>query len=107
MAANDGPGTFLVTYLNSWPVDQMGAYACAVLAMEFAQACIGGVCRLPPGVTSVARQGIVFDLPVGSFPDGLTGIREVDAWVSLWNTQRIREAPRVWSPDMRSTRVVR
>jgi len=107
MAASDGPGTFSVTYLNSWPVDQMGAYACGVLAMEFAQACVGGTCRLPAGVTSVARQGIVFDLPTGSFPEGLTGIREVDAWVSTWNPHRVAEAPRVWSPDMRQTRVMR
>lgn len=107
MSASSGPGTFLVTYLNSYAVDQTGAYACAVLAMEFAQACIGGTCRLPPGVVSVSRQGVTFDLPTGLFPDGLTGIREVDAWVSLWNPDRISRTPTVWSPDLAQTHVVR
>ena len=42
------PGTFSVTYLNSWPVDTLGAYAAGVLAYEYAQACIGNnKCRLP------------------------------------------------------------
>jgi len=100
-------GTFSVTFLNSYPPDQAAAYACAVLAMEFAKACAGLSCRLPPGVTTVARQGLTFTIPTGSFPDGLTGIREVDAWLALWNPDGIRQAPKVWSPDIRTPRVVR
>jgi hypothetical protein len=106
MALDDTqPGTFSVTYLNSYVPDQVAAYACAVLAMEFAQACSGGSCRLPPGVVSVARQGLVFQVPTGAFPAGLTGIREVDTWIALWNPGTIRQAPAVWSPDLHTPRV--
>jgi hypothetical protein len=107
MTKNDGPGTFTVTYLNSYPVDQVGAYACAVLAMEFASACVGEACRLPPGVVSVVRQGVSFQITTGVFPDGFTGIREVDAYLGLWNPDGIRQAPSVWSPDQVQARVVR
>lgn len=99
--------TFSITYLNSHPVDQLGAYACGVLAYEYAQACAGNACRLPTGVTSVARQGVTFEITTGLFPGGLTGIREVDSYIALWNPAAIRQAPSVWSPDVRQTRVVR
>lgn len=101
------PGTFSVTYLNSYPVDQLGAYACAVLAMEYARACAGDACRLPDGITAVVRQGVSFEITTGAFPGGLTGIKEVDSYLALWNPEGIRQAPSVWSPDLPRTRVVR
>ena len=107
MSASSGPGTFFVTYLNSYPVDQTGAYACAVLAMEFAKACIGQKCRLPSGVTAVTRAGVAYEIAAGSFPDGFTTIREVDAYIAVWNPAAIRQSATVWSPDVRTTRVVR
>jgi len=100
-------GTFSVTYLNSWPVDGLGAYAAGVLAFEYAQACQGFTCRLPAGVTAVSRSGVSYDIASGAFPDGFTGIREVDAYLSIWNPQALRQSPRVWSPDLRTPRVVR
>lgn len=100
-------GSFSIRYLNSYPVDGMGAYAAAVLAMEFAQACIGNNCRLPATVTSISRQGVSFDIPTGAFPNGFTGIREVDAYLGLWNPGVLRQQPRVWSPDLHSPRVAR
>lgn len=106
-AADDQPGTFSVTYLNSYPVDALGAYAAGVLANEFAKACTGSkACRLPSNVAAVTRQGVSFDLTPGTFPDGFTGIREIDAYVSLWNPKPIRQAPQVWSPDLHQPRVV-
>lgn len=99
-------GTFSVTYLNAYPVDSQGAFAAAVLAMEFSKACSGGKCRLPSGVTQIARQGITMTISTGAFPDGLTGIREVDAYIGLWNPNGLRQSSRVWSPDMRTPRVV-
>jgi hypothetical protein len=101
------PNTFGITYLNSYPVDQLGAYACAVLAMEYAQACIGNACRLPDGITAVTRQGVAFEITTGAFPNGMTGIREVDSYIALWNPEGIRQAPSVWSPDVPRARVVR
>jgi hypothetical protein len=106
-AADTEPNTFSVTYLNSYPVDQLGAYACAVLAMEYAKACIGNSCQLPSGVTSVVRQGVSFEVATGAFPGGVTGIREVDSYIALWNPEGIRQAPTVWSPDMPRVRVAR
>lgn len=100
-------GTFSITYLNAWPVDALGAYAAGVLANEFAKACTGGKCRLPLGVTSIARQGVSYEIASGAFPGGVTGIREVDTYLALWNPTPIRQQPKVWSPDLRSPRVVR
>lgn len=103
MALPSGVGTFLVTYLNAYPVDGLGAYAAGVLACEFASACNGGSCRLPSGVTHITRQGITMDIASGSFPGGLTGIREVDAYIMRWNPNGLRQEPTVWSPDMART----
>lgn len=92
-------GTFSVTYLNAYPVDALGAYAAGILAMEYAKACSGRKCRLPSNVTTVVRQGVTMELQPGSFPNGQTGIREVDTFIAMWNPQNIRQAT-VWSPDL-------
>lgn len=105
MKALDGDGTFLITYLNSYPVDGIGAYAAGILAMEYAKACSGGKCRLPAAVTAVTRAGVSYEIASGVFPDGFTGIREVDAYLSLWNPGSLRQQAQVWSPDMAKTRV--
>lgn len=104
---NRAVGSFSVTYLNAYPVDSLGAYAAGVLAMEFAKACAGNKCRLPAGVTTIARQGVTMEIAHGSFPGGLTGIREVDAFIGLWNPGALRQQTGVWTPDMHSPRVVR
>lgn len=98
--ADTEPGTMSVTYLNAYPVTQIGAVAAGLLAMEFAKACIGsGKCRLPREVTSIVRQGITMEIAAGSFPNGLTGIREVDSYIASWNPNALSYAPTVWSPD--------
>lgn len=95
-------GTFSVTYLNAYPVDTLGAYAAGVMAMEFAKACSGSKgCRLPNSVSNVVRQGVSFEIITGAFPGGLTGIREVDTFLSLWNPGMLRQQTQVWSPDIR------
>jgi hypothetical protein len=100
------PDTFAVTYLNGYSVDSLGAYAAGILAMEYAKACTGQKCRLPLGVTTVSRQGVTFDVTSGAFPGGMTGIREVDTFIALWNPEPIRQGAKVWSPDLRLPRVV-
>jgi hypothetical protein len=99
--------TFAVTYLNSYPVDGLGAYAAGVLAMEYAKACTGkGTCRLPKGVTNVTRAGVTYEIVAGSFPDGVTGIREVDTFIALWRTPKSPKwAPRFWSPTLATPRI--
>jgi hypothetical protein len=95
-------GTFGVRYLNAAPVDGLGAYAAGILAGEYVKACTGGKnCRLPAGVTTLSRQGVTMEIAPGAFPGGHTGIREVDAYIYLWNPNGLRQAPVVMSPDTR------
>ena len=91
-------GTYSVTFLNSWPVDKLGQRAAGILASEYAKACGGGKCRLPANVTSIVRQGVSFEIEGGAFPSGFVGIREVDAYIALWNPDQLRSKPLVWSP---------
>lgn len=93
-------GTFSVRYLNAYPVDGLGAEAATRLAIEYARACMGNDCQLPPGVTTIVRQGVTMDIASGAFPDGVTGIREVDTYVALWNPEGLRQQPKIWSPDL-------
>lgn len=92
-------GTMSVTYLNAYEPGPDGIFAATVLAVEFGLACSGQRCRLPDGVTSIVRQGISMQIAAGSFPDGKTGIHEVDAYTALWNPRNI-DPPVVWSPDL-------
>jgi hypothetical protein len=99
-------GTMSVTYLNAAEVDGLGAYAGGVLASEFAKACSGAKCRLPSGVTEISRRGITMTIPSGMFTEGLTGIREVDAFILAYNPYRQKTPSTVWSPDQPQHRVM-
>jgi len=105
--ADTEPNTFSVRYLNAYPVDGLGAYAAGVLAWEYSQACMGNTCRLPANVTSVSRQGVSFTVESGAFPNGFTGVREVDAYIALWNPNALKQGARVWTPSMVSPAVTR
>lgn len=102
------PGTFSITYLNAYPPGRQGAIAAAYLAMEFAKACKPkGKCALPRGVTDVVRNGVSFTIEAGLFPNGLTGIDVVDAFIERWNPNHRRQQTKIWSPGqskMRRTR---
>lgn len=89
-ARDTEPNTMSVTYLNGYPPDGFAAYAAALMAAEFASACGGKKCRLPGNVTAVVRQGVSYDIISGAFPDGLTGIREIDAFITQWNPKNRR-----------------
>lgn len=79
------PGTWSITYSQSYPVLADGRLAVALLAMEFAKACAPkGKCSLPRGVTSVVRNGVSFSVEAGLFPNGLTGIDIVDQYILKW-----------------------
>ena len=79
------PGTWSITYSRSYPVQNDARLAVAYLAMEFARACQPRKkCALPRGVTSVVRNGVTFTVEVGLFPNGLTGIDIVDAFILKW-----------------------
>lgn len=93
-------GTFSVTYVNGYPPDSIAAYAAGLLACQFYSACTTGKCSLPPGVVTVVRQGVTLQVVSGSFPGGMTGIREVDAFITMWNPKGRLAPSRVWSPDL-------
>jgi hypothetical protein len=79
-------GTWSITYSKSYPVLADARWAMTYLAIEFAKACAPkGKCALPRGVTNVVRNGVSFTIEVGLFPNGLTGIELVDAWILKWN----------------------
>lgn len=99
-------GTFSVTYLNAYPVDALGAYAAALLAMEFAKACAGKACKFPSNVISIVRAGVSYDLSGGAFPDGKTGIREIDAYIEQWNPKG-RRAGMIFNPGAAKVHVQR
>jgi len=40
------------------------------------------------------------ELSTGMFPDGTTGIKEVDAYLMQWNPYGLRTRPEVYSPDL-------
>jgi hypothetical protein len=101
MTANPGePGTLSITYVPGIIPDSSALWAAGVLACEFSKACTGGKCRLPSSVTTIARQGLTMTMSSGMFADGLTGIREVDAYLVSINPHAIRIPPMVWSPDV-------
>lgn len=92
---------FTVTYLNGYEVDELGEYVGGVMAQEYLLAQTDErQCRLPAEATTVARNGLTLTLQPGLFPEGLTNIREVDAYVAQWNPYGLKTRPRVYSPDM-------
>src|SRR5690606_41312233 len=71
-------GTFAVTYLRGHEVDGTGAFAAGLLAREFAKACMGEGCSLPPGVVGVVANGVSVEIEPAHFPNGITGIPVVE-----------------------------
>jgi hypothetical protein len=93
-------GTLAVEYVPGVRPGSAGLWAAGVLTCEFTKACSGAKCRLPSSVTSIARQGVSMEFSTGMFPDGMTGIREVDAFLVSVNPHGLKQPPRVWSPDL-------
>jgi hypothetical protein len=100
----DGEDAFSILYLPGIRPGAAGLWAAGLLAYEFAKACTGGKCRLPSSVTSLARQGVSMEFTQGMFAGGVSGIREVDAWVKSVNPANLSQPSRVWSPDLRAPR---
>ena len=103
-AAHDAAGAFSVTYFNNAQPDGLAAWVAGIMAVEFAKSCTGGKCRLPAGVQSISRLGVSMEIPSGLFEQGLTGIREVDSWIRLWNPYSLKSPSSVWSPDIGKAR---
>lgn len=102
-----GADGFVITYLNSYPVDEMGSHAAGVMAAEWLKLITRDKgCRLPPSATSITRQGITIEVAGGMFPGNVTGIPEIDAYLMLFNPHSLRVPPRVYSLDLPQDRQV-
>lgn len=103
--ADTEPGTMSVTYLNAAAVNEQGAHAVTLLALQFAKACTGKACQLPANVTQLVRSGVSMNIASGAFPGGETGLRQVDAYTAIYNPRRQTQRATVYSPDLPDDRV--
>jgi hypothetical protein len=95
--------TFSITYERGLPVPVGGSRATAALAAEIIKSCASSPCRLPSRVQEIVRQGERIQLinDVDFLKSGLTGLPEVDQWVTAVNPYGHRSKPTVWSPDLK------
>lgn len=92
-------GAFEVVYYRGTAPNNMTRHAAGALAVEFYAACAGDSCRLPDNVTSVARQGVDYELTPTDFPEGVTGIKAVDALIRIYNPNKLKGPVTIASPD--------
>lgn len=102
--------TYSISYTYGTDPPPGGVNAAAILGCQIALACQGAsACRLPKRVQTITRQGVTMTIldPLTLFADGLTGIPEVDMWVSgtLLGDRRRRARVRVpgQTPNVRRT----
>lgn len=105
-------GTFQVSYTYGRTPPLGGIRAAASLACQLALAAqpeTAGQCRLSDRVLSVTRQGVTKTLrdPAAMFPEGLTGLNEVDLWLSSERYGRKARRASVVVPETASRRVRR
>lgn len=95
------PGTWSVLYLQGIAPPAGADAMVATLAGELYNAATGGKCRLPNQWQTVQRQGVTVTRmqPSELIELGLTGLPEVDMWVSSLNPNRITRPARVASVD--------
>lgn len=98
-------GPFEVTYYPGVGPDELLSYAAGMLAAEYYKSCQGKECRLPANITGITRQGVSFQVAADAFGQGLSGIREVDDIVAIYNPFRLQVPPRVMSPSTRRSRM--
>jgi len=99
-------GATSITYDYGRPAPAAAVRACALLAAELAKAGASRKCALPARTTSVAREGVSFEMidPREFLDDGLTGLLAVDLWIKAVNPHGTRQAAQVWSPDLVTAR---
>lgn len=101
--------TWSVTYVFGGAPPPGGTSAAASLGCQLALAATGNsACKLPKRVTSLVRQGTTVAVldPLTLFKDGMTGLADVDLWVTSVMLGAKRRRASVWRPDL-STKVLR
>lgn len=101
-AAPNEVGSFVVYWKLGSAPDGLVSWAAGLLAIEYAKLCMGQECGLPERVTAVSRQGVSWEISASIFDEGLTGIREVDTVVRIYNPYGLRTPPSVWTPQTRN-----
>lgn len=99
---------FQVTYIRGTPIPQVVLDAAAILACEYAKACLGLECQLPSRVVNIAREGVTVTLQSIEelLRSGLTGVTAVDQIIVQVNPHRLRSRTRLYSPDVPVARVI-
>jgi len=99
--ANEGAGTFEVTYEQGTPLPEALAIATGLLACEYAKALTPGqTCALPAKMTRLSRQGVEIEVAPPVPDDGKTGLKLVDDVIAALNPAKLKAPPRVLSPDL-------
>lgn len=98
-AGPNDEGSFVVTYYRGAAPNELTNYAAGLLAHEFYKACSNNKCKLPSGVTQVARNGVTYEIEMGLFPNGATGIKAVDAVIRIYNPYAVKSPSRVLTPQ--------
>lgn len=99
-------GTFEVTYTHGQEIPMAGQLAARELACQIHNASpnVQAECKLPSGVTRIARQNVVIDFAgfkAWGQKDGvwMTGLPLVDGFLNAYNPNGLRRRPAIWSPD--------
>lgn len=90
---------FEVVYYRGARPNVLTKAAAGALAAEFYAACNGDPCRLPSNVTTATRAGESYEFEPMDFPEGKTGIPEVDAVLRIYNPYGLKSEPIVMSPE--------
>lgn len=99
--ADTETGTWSVTATYGEDVPQGARLAMGELVCEIIRAGQGQDCRLPPGVTSLVRQGVSIQYPdVGQLlKEGRTGLYLVDTFLAAENPYGLKQRARIYSVD--------
>lgn len=99
--AADQAANIVVTYKWGEDLPSIAQLAMGEVAAEFLTGFTTGVCKLPSGIVTIARQGVTksFD-PTAIFADGRIGLPIADAWIKSDNPSGLRRRSRVYSPDL-------
>lgn len=102
------PG-FAVTYRRGLVIPAAIQAAAEVLACEYAKACTGADCALPPKIRHLSRQGVDVEVAAQDWHFGdhvRTGIAQVDNAILADNPGARTQPPQIMSPDQPTARMI-
>lgn len=102
-------GTWSVTWQYGAPVPAGGILAAKLFACEIVKGFLGEECALPPGTTSVSRDGVSVNIidSTEAAESGKTGILIVDMWLETVCPGGPRQQSGAMDPGRRGRRSVR